>query len=59
MKQIQTIINRLSRRDKITTGKDHKLALTNAYLASQRRRFVADAPIGFKPRSSSDYFLQN
>ncbi len=59
MKQIQIIFKRLSRRHKITSEKEQKVALTNAYLVSHRRRFVADTPIGFKPRSSSDYFLQN
>jgi hypothetical protein len=59
MKQIQIIFKRLARRHKVISEKEQKVALTNAYLISHRRRFVADAPMGFKSRSSSDYFLQN
>lgn len=59
MKQIQILLKRVSRGPRLSMDKGQKVALTNAYLAGQRRRFVAETPIDFKPRSGSDYFLQN
>ncbi len=59
MKQIQTTINRILRFDANSVDKADKIQETHTYLLNQRRRFVAEAPIGFKPRTSSDFFLNN
>lgn len=59
MKQIQKLLKRTIRTERTGLDKDQKILQTSHYLAIKRRRFVAETPIGFKPRSSSDFFLQN
>lgn len=59
MKQIQRTISKILRTNNLHTSKSQRLKENESYLVSRRRQFIAEAPIGFKPRSNSDYFLQN
>jgi hypothetical protein len=57
MKQIQKIIKTVRYTDFIFS-KESKLEDTKRFLQDSRRQYVASAPAGFKPRSSSDFFMQ-
>ena len=57
MKQIQKIIKTVRYTDFIFS-KESKLEDTKRFLQDGRRQYVASAPAGFKPRSSSDFFMQ-
>lgn len=39
--------------------KQLKIEQTNQFLAGKRAQMIPQAPIGFKPRSSSAYFFSN
>jgi hypothetical protein len=57
MKQIQKIIKTLRYSESVVNKKNNN-AETRRYLESNRRQYVASAPVGFKSRSGSDFFLQ-
>jgi hypothetical protein len=57
MKQIQKIIKTI-RFSELSTKKSNKTNDTRRYLVDSRRQYVAAAPVGFKSRSGSDFFLQ-
>lgn len=41
----------------IQTEKKRKMAQTNAYLRAHRKAYQPQAPMGFKARNSSAYYL--
>jgi|694.fasta_scaffold40304_9 hypothetical protein len=57
MKQIQKIIKTL-RYSEGVVNKKNNINETRKYLENNRRQYVASAPVGFKSRSGSDFFLQ-
>ena len=57
MKQIQKIIKTL-RYSESAMRKKNKADDTRRYLIDSRRQYVSAAPVGFKSRSGSDFFLQ-
>ena len=57
MKQIQKIIKTL-RHSEGVLNKKNSIDETRKYLENNRRQYVASAPVGFKSRSGSDFFLQ-
>jgi len=57
MKQIQKIIKTLRYSESVVNKKNNN-AETRRYLESNRRQYVPSAPVGFKSRSGSDFFLQ-
>jgi hypothetical protein len=57
MKQIQKIIKTLRYSDNSLKNKS-KSVDTKKYLIDSRRQYVSAAPVGFKSRTGSDFFLQ-
>ncbi|MCX6806216.1 MAG: hypothetical protein WCP56_02205 [Candidatus Saccharibacteria bacterium] len=57
MKKIQKIINSFKYSDS-TSRKQIKSIDTKKYLVDSRRQYVSAAPVGFKSRSGSEFFLQ-
>ena len=57
MKQIQKIIKTLRYSDN-NLKKKSKSIDTKRYLVDSRRQYVSAAPVGFKSRTGSDFFLQ-
>ena len=57
MKQIQKIIKTLRYSENVMRKKN-KADDTRRYLIDNRRQYVSAAPVGFKSRSGSDFFLQ-
>jgi hypothetical protein len=57
VKQIQKIIRTIKSSEFISDKKD-KIEDTNRYLYDARRQYVSSAPVGFKSRAGSDFFMQ-
>lgn len=56
-KKIQSKLEIFTTKQTAPSYKSQKIVTTQAYLASQRRSFSPQAPMGFKSRASSEYFL--
>ncbi|MCX6804805.1 MAG: hypothetical protein NT111_02215 [Patescibacteria group bacterium] len=57
MKQIQKFLSTV-RNFNFIANKRSKLDSTSSYLASKRGGYMEPIPVGFKSRTSSDFFLQ-
>ena len=57
MKQIQKIIKTI-RYSEFVSKKKNKSDDVKRHLVDSRRQYIATAPVGFKSRSGSDFFLQ-